>query len=133
MKTLRLKYLVFFLAVGFMFSFTILQEKWDVPPKYESMKNPTKADKENLAIGKQLYDKHCRSCHGKEGLGDGPKAGELETPAGDFTTEAFQKQSDGALFYKTTSGRGDMPEFVKKISSDEDRWLIVNYLRSFAE
>jgi mono/diheme cytochrome c family protein len=116
-----------------MFSFTVFQEKWEVPAKYESMKNPTEGDKENLAIGKQLYDKHCRSCHGKEGLGDGTKAGELETPTGDFSAEDFQKQSDGALFYKTTTGRGDMPEFAKKIGSDEDRWLIVNYLRTFAE
>lgn len=30
------------------------------------MKNPTTANAENLKIGKQLYDKHCASCHGKK-------------------------------------------------------------------
>jgi mono/diheme cytochrome c family protein len=52
---------------------------------------------------------------------------------GDFSSEAFQKQSDGALFYKTTIGRDDMPEFAKKIPDDEDRWLVVNYMRALAE
>jgi len=26
-----------------------------------------------------------------------------------------------------------MPEFTKKLPSDEDRWLIVNYMRTLAE
>lgn len=133
MKKIKIEYGIFILLAFFLFSFTVQQDKWEVPEKYEKMKNPTKADKENLSIGKQLYDKHCKSCHGKEGLGDGPKSGELETPTPDFTTEDFQAQTDGAIFYKTTFGKEDMPEFSKKISSDEDRWLIVHYLRKFAE
>lgn len=133
MKTEKLFYLAMIALAFVAFSFVPIQEKWEVPDKYVSMENPTDDDDESLEIGEELYNKHCRSCHGKEGLGDGPKAGELETPTGDFTMEEFQKQSDGALFYKTTFGRGDMPEFSKKISSDEDRWLIVRYLRSFGE
>ena len=134
MKTTNLKYLLLLGVAGFFFSaFTAYQEKWEVPAKYLKMENPSDDDKESIEIGKQLYDKHCRSCHGKEGLGDGPKAGELETPTGDFTMEEFQAQSDGVIFYKTTMGRGDMPEFSKKIPDDEDRWLIVRYMRTFAE
>jgi mono/diheme cytochrome c family protein len=110
------------------------QNDWEVPTKYLRMENPTDvSDSENLAIGKQLYMKHCKSCHGKVGLGDGPKAGELDTPSGDFSSEAFQSQSDGSLFYKTTTGRDDMPAFDKKIASDEDRWLVVNYMRTFSK
>jgi mono/diheme cytochrome c family protein len=37
------------------------------------------------------------------------------------------------MYYKTTFGRADMPEFTKKIPSDEDRWLVVNYMRTLAE
>ncbi len=48
-----------------LFAFTTSQQKpWVVPVKYKNMKNPTKADKGNLAIGKSLYNKHCKSCHG---------------------------------------------------------------------
>ena len=108
------------------------QEPWEVPNKYVKMENPTDADdKENLSIGKQLYMKHCKSCHGKTGLGDGPKAAELDTPSGDFSADDFQAQSDGELFYKTTFGRDDMPAYDKKIPSEEDRWLVVNYMRTF--
>ena len=105
---------------------------WLVPAKYQSLKNPTNPTID-LSIGKSLYNKHCKSCHGNEGYGDGPKADEMEGELGDFSTKKFQAQSDGALFYKTTIGREDMPEFTKKMPDDEDRWLIVNYLRTLAE
>ena len=108
-----------------------VQDPWPVPEKYEKMKNPVKADKESLDIGKSLYNKHCKSCHGKEGLGDGPKAAQLDTPSGDFSAKEFTSQSDGALFYKTLEGRDDMPGFKKKIPDEEDMWSVVNYMRTF--
>jgi len=52
---------------------------------------------------------------------------------GDFSAEEFQEQTDGTLFYKMTNGRDDMPNFEKKIVDEEDRWLIVNYLRTLKE
>ncbi len=110
----------------------ILQDEWVVPEKYQNMKNPTDPE-EDLAIGKSLYSKHCQSGHGKEGYGDGKKAKEVKGDLGDFSSEEFQSQSDGALFYKTTFGREDMPEYTKKMPDDEDRWLIVNYMRTLAE
>lgn len=124
-------------VLGFLFfSFgmkNISSDDWEVPAKYKNMTNPTEADKEGMGIAKALYSKHCKSCHGKEGLGDGPKSEELDTPSGDFSTEEFQAQTDGDLFYKSTEGREDMPEFNKKIPDDEDRWLLVHYMRTFAE
>ena len=132
MKTFRILTFISFVALA-VFSFTtVMQEEWKVPDKYQTMKNPTDP-KEDLATAKSLYDKHCKSCHGKEGYGDGPKAKDMKGDLGDFSSEAFQKQSDGALFYKTTTGRDDMPEFAKKIPDDEDRWLVVNYMRALAE
>lgn len=111
--------------VGFislvLFSFSgIFQDEWVVPDKYQNMKNPTDP-KEDLKIGKSLYAKHCQSCHGKEGYGDGKKAKEVKGDLGDFSTEEFQAQTDGALFYKTSFGRDDMPEYTKKMPDDEDR------------
>ena len=116
-----------------LYSFTsFVQEEWEVPEKYEKMENPIAADTD-AEIGKSLYSKHCKSCHGKEGYGDGPKAEEQDGDLGDFSTEEFQAQSDGALFYKSTFGREDMPEYTKKMPDDEDRWLVVNYMRTLAE
>ncbi|RLD80278.1 MAG: cytochrome c, partial [Bacteroidetes bacterium] len=39
----------------------------------------------------------------------------------------------GGLYYKGIIGRDEMPSFEKKISSKEDRWLLVNYLRTLKE
>jgi len=132
MKTIK----IFTIAGVFAFIFfsftTIMQDKWVVPAKYVTMKNPVPA-KTDAAIGKSLYDKHCKSCHGKEGYGDGPKAADLKGDLGDFSSAEYQKQTDGELFYKTTFGRDDMPEFAKKLPDDEDRWLIVNYMRTLKE
>jgi len=103
---------------------------WAVPDKYKKMPNPVTASKASISTGSALYTTHCKSCHGKEGLGDGPKAAQLDTPCGDFTTTAFQGQSDGSIFYKIKIGRDDMPSFEKKIPDEEDIWHIVNYLRT---
>jgi len=132
MKTIKILTVVGTFAFLFFSFTTIMQDKWIVPAKYVTMKNPVPA-KTDAAIGKSLYDKHCKSCHGKEGYGDGPKAKEMKGDLGDFSTAEFQKQSDGALYYKTTIGRNDMPEFTKKLPADEDRWLIVNYMRTLKE
>ena len=101
---------------------------WPVPDKYKSMKSTVKYDK---AAATALWNKHCKSCHGKDGLGDGPKAAQLDTPSGDFSTAAFHKQSDGSLFYKTLEGRDDMPGFKKKIPDEEDLWQLVAHMRTF--
>lgn len=131
-KNILISALSFLLVCGFTAA-QAQDSQWEAPESAKSLKNPTASDKESLMIGKGLYDKHCRSCHGKAGLGDGPKAAELDTPSGDFTLSEFQAQADGEIFWKTTEGKDDMPTFEKKIPSDEDRWLIVNYMRTFAE
>mgnify|MGYP002682103323 FL=1 len=103
---------------------------WPVPDNYKTMKNPVKYDKTAAAA---LYSTHCKSCHGKEGLGDGTKAAPLKSQCGDFSSAAFQKQSDGALFYKTLEGRDEMPSYRKKIPDQNDIWQLVHYMRGLAE
>jgi mono/diheme cytochrome c family protein len=108
------------------------QEKkpWPVPDASAKAKNPVASDAASVGEGKTLYDKHCKSCHGGKGLGDGSKAAQLKTHPGDFSSAAFQGESDGAIFYKTSEGRDDMPSFKKKLPDADERWSIVNYLRT---
>lgn len=129
MKTLKILTIVAVVSVGLLSFGKLVQEEWKVPAKYEKMTNPEEASKSNIAMGKSLYAKHCQSCHGKAGLGDGPKAMEVEGDLGDFSSEEFQSQSDGALFYKSYIGRKDMPNYEKKMS-EEDMWLVVHYIRT---
>tara|TARA_R110000868_G_scaffold114364_2_gene306551 strand:- start:1557 stop:1961 length:405 start_codon:yes stop_codon:yes gene_type:complete len=134
MKNIKI---AFFLGLlGFaLYSFkTLVQDEWVVPEKYKTMKNPTDPnDNKKLAIGRNLYAQHCQACHGKQGFGDGPKAANQKGDMGDFSSDATQSLTDGALFYKITTGRGDMANFDKKLPRDEDRWLLVNYLRTLKE
>jgi len=103
---------------------------WVVPANFKSMANPVaKGDASNKA-GKTLYDKSCASCHGKAGLGDGVKARSLKTFPGDFSKPEYQDQTDGDHFYKTKTGRSEMPKYEGKLS-DTDIWNVVNYMRTF--
>lgn len=112
-------------------SFTLEKKPWDVPAKYQEMKNPQAADdSEMLRIGKMNYSRHCKSCHGNVGEGNGPKARSIDVDLGDFTSAEFQAQKDGVIYYQSFVGRDEMPNFEKKIPDDEDRWAIVTYIRT---
>jgi len=129
MKTMKL----FFTgaAVLILSATLVAQPKpWVVPANFKSMANPVaKGDASNKA-GKTLYDKSCASCHGKAGLGDGVKARSLKTFPGDFSKPEYQDQTEGDHFYKTKTGRSEMPKYEGKLS-DTDIWNVVNYMRTF--
>jgi mono/diheme cytochrome c family protein len=102
---------------------------WVVPANFKTMKNPVAIGDASTKAGLALYTKNCASCHGKIGLGDGVKARSLKDFPGDFSKADFQKQSDGDLFYKTKTGREEMPKYEGKLS-DDDIWNLVNYMRT---
>jgi mono/diheme cytochrome c family protein len=115
-------------------AFTVQQEvkKWDAPASSKNTKNPVTATADNLAEAKSLYAKHCKSCHGAAGKGDGPKAANLDVSCKDFTKPDFKKQTDGELYWKITNGRDPMPTFKTKLSNDE-RWGLVNYIKTMGK
>ena len=129
-KYISIVFTVMFVTVLMAFVPKTTNDPWPVPDKYKNMANPVKSDATSIATGKELYTTHCKSCHGTKGKGDGPKAAQLDTESGDFTKSAFQSQTDGAIFYKTSEGRKDMPSFKKKISDPNDIWAVVNYMRT---
>jgi mono/diheme cytochrome c family protein len=102
---------------------------WVVPANSKSMKNPIAKSDGSTKAGLALYTKNCASCHGKAGLGDGVKARSLKDFPGDFSKADFQNQTDGDHFYKTKTGRGEMPKYEGKLS-DDDIWNVVNYMRT---
>jgi len=121
------------LAVSIMsVAFTIDQQPkpWNVPDKNAKTVNPVKSSAESIAAGKTLWSTHCSSCHGKTGLGDGNKAAQLKTTPPDLTKSPTQSQTDGAIFFKISVGRDDMPSFKKKIPEQEDIWDLVNFMRT---
>ena len=103
---------------------------WVVPANFKSMKNPIAQSETSTKAGLAVYTKNCASCHGKTGLGDGVKARALKNFPGDFSKPDFQSLADGEIFYKTKTGRDEMPKYEGKLT-DNDIWNIVNYLRTF--
>jgi mono/diheme cytochrome c family protein len=113
------------------FSFAYYQVKpWDVPEKDKKMRNPVKADTEVLKIGKDLWINHCVACHGRNGAGDGPKSGQMKTFMKDMGSASVQGQTDGALYYKISQGRGEMPAYKEKIPDSKELWSLIHFVRS---
>jgi mono/diheme cytochrome c family protein len=103
---------------------------WTIPAKYKTMKSTVKAGDPSVAtVGKDLFNKHCKSCHGSKGLGDGPKSASLKTLVPSFADKKFKAQADGDVYYQTFVGRDEMPNFEKKILDEADRWALVNYIK----
>lgn len=106
-------------------------EPWNIPAKYKAMKSTVKAGDASINVeGKDLYNKHCKSCHGAKGLGDGPKAASMKSDLGNFSSKEFQAQTDGEIYYQSFVGRGEMPNFEKKITDENDRWAVVYFMRA---
>ncbi|MBZ0242700.1 MAG: cytochrome c [Bacteroidales bacterium] len=121
-----------------MMSFGFPQEQkkpgpWEIPAEYKAKENTYKDDASIEKLGKALYSKHCRACHGNTGEGDGSKSRNLETWPGDFSDGTIQAYTDGELYYMSIIGRDEMPNFESKITDDEARWAVVNYIRTFSK
>ncbi len=116
----------------FLFAFTSFQHRveWLVPLSAANTKNPVASNTESLAAGKQIYTDNCVTCHGIYGKGDGTKSSQLNTKPRDFTSDKFQKQADGSIFWKLSQGRDPMLSFEKYLT-EEQRWQVINYLRTF--
>jgi mono/diheme cytochrome c family protein len=59
--------------------------------------------------GQELYVRHCASCHGISGKGDGPVAPSLNRPTPDLTTLARQGRFDEANLMAIIDGRRVVP------------------------
>ena len=81
-----------------------------------------------LADASILFDKHCDSCHGKDGQAKTFKA--KFNHARNLTDAKWQAEvTDERLFNSISNGKGKMPAFGKKLSEAQVNGL-VSYVRS---
>lgn len=113
-------------------SFVAQSDPWSIPENYEKKVNPVPPSEKSVALGKKVYKKMCWSCHGDDGKGNGPASTSLNPKPADFSSDQFQNQTDGAIFWKLSTGRGAMAPFENSLSVDQ-RWSVVNYLRTFKQ
>jgi len=95
-----------------------------------------------IALGKNMYkEAGCAACHGVEGTGNGPSAGELKDVWGnpiratDLTRKPFKSGSSTADLYRTLSTGLDgtpMPSYGDVLSPKET-WAIAHYILSIAK
>lgn len=102
-------------------------QEWEVPADQKTVANPLEYNLSNVKKGKDLYYQNCKSCHGDPGKNN---VLPLVPPPVDITSDQMQKNTEGEIFYKITTGRGGMPQFKATISED-DRWRIANYIMNF--
>lgn len=96
----------------------------------QKLKNPETSNPESIEAGKKLYLRHCASCHGQGGKGDGGMALSGGTPS-DLTDEKWDYgSSDGEIFTAIREGvSADMLEYKNKLD-DQQIWQVVIFLRS---
>jgi len=106
-----------------------------IPAPYSNAQNPLPASPQNLQQGAELFQNFCATCHGSQGMGDGP-AGKALTrrpanlarfirmPMLSRDNYLMWTISDGGAQFKTA-----MPSFKQAIS-EQDRWQIIHFLRT---
>lgn len=92
----------------------------------------------DLARGKAVYERHCRTCHGPNGRGDGPEAASLKIPPTNFQKfQSFLKSDEellrtiehGVVFSPMHAWRGrltdgemqDVVAYIRLLSSEQGR------------
>lgn len=139
MKNSQFNFLSTLMSLVFLFSTSISmaqtssnQKPWVAPPEADNLENPIKEEALALMLGKRIYTSECQVCHGRYGNAETDIAETLDQKPKNFTKEDFIKQSDGAIFWKLSEGRGLMQPF-KTMLSEEEIWSVVMYVKELAE
>lgn len=106
----------------------------DIPEEAAAVPNPIDPTDDSIQKGAELYAVNCALCHGETGEGDGPAAEGLEQPPSNLHDEHVQENTDGVLFYIISHGKPEtaMPPWEDALNVEE-RWQVVNFMRTFEE
>ena len=111
---------------------------WELPADADKTKNPVATSEESIAKGKELYmakaKGNCVFCHGETGAGNTDNLPKLRRKPADLSNkERVAAMTDGEIFWKISKGiNGIMPAGEKRMS-EEERWNVVNFVRTLAK
>jgi mono/diheme cytochrome c family protein len=95
----------------------------------KDLKNPLPSNAAAVSQGKEAYFNFCVQCHGPKADGNGTVGQSFAPLPANLTDPQVLGQSDGEIFYKVSLGYGRHPALASTVA-EQDRWAIVNYLRS---
>lgn len=100
------------------------------PQAAEAQKNPLQMTPQVIELGRGKYETYCAVCHGYEGKGDGPVAAKMALKPPPLVSGNGLTYSDAGLYHVITDGRGVMSSYAYQMVDANDRWAVVNYVRS---
>jgi mono/diheme cytochrome c family protein len=148
------------LIIGMLFTYDIIKIEWvsfmEIQPSYRPMEdplplpvdsvplqgvsiipelgapvNPVASDQASIDNGQSLYTIHCSICHGPNLDGNGTFSAFLQNKPSNLLTGNALTASDGYIFVVITKGlEGKMPSLAQNLPVVENRWDVVNYIRS---
>ncbi len=135
-----MRYFIVIIAAVFLTSALALQngnynqgkKVWKAPKSADNLKNPFKDKTSSALDGEKIFVQSCASCHGKEGIGNGPAGISLNPKPANLTSKEAQEQSDGAIFWKISNGNGTMVAWKYSLS-EKQRWHLVDYIRELGK
>lgn len=98
--------------------------------------NPIEDNKKTRAEGKALYGMFCEHCHGETGTGDGTIKHAIYSAVPHYNDEKLLRRCNlpmcdlkaGHIFHTITFGLNAMGPHASQVT-EEERWLIVNYVQ----
>lgn len=100
---------------------------------YAGKVRPRAPTADDVAKGEQLFERHCASCHGLSGAGDGEAGAALSPPPADVAFASRRPMATDAYLFWTIAEGGapvgsGMPPF-KGVLGEDETWQLIAYLR----
>lgn len=120
------------ISISLLIMGNVQAQQWKIDDDLKDARLKITYDETNIDAGKSIYEKSCKACHrdivvaekNDRALPSAPNLGSQE-----FHTT----NTDGEIYCKISHGNGaGMPPFESQIS-EEQRWQVVAYLRTFCD
>jgi mono/diheme cytochrome c family protein len=120
------------ISINFLIIANVQAQQWTIDPELKDAQLKVAFDEANIEAGKAIYEKNCKACH--QDISAIAKNDRAPGAAPNLGNQEFHKSNtDGEIFCKLSHGNGStMPAYENMISED-DRWKVIAYMRSFSE
>ncbi len=105
---------------------------YDMEKAARELSNPyrNQMTPEILTKGRVYYGRYCAVCHGDKGDGMVPVAEKFNGAVKSLQTDRVKRWPDANIYHVISAGQGLMGSYASQIPDEENRWAIVNYVRS---